>query len=137
MEAGAQYAFNDDVMGYATVSTGYKGGGFNARASVPQNVGPYGSETVTSYEAGLKGDFLDSRMRINAAAFFVGLHRYRRHRAPPQRTAPAAARAIQETLGDAEIFGLELETTLLVNEYLSLTSTQVTSTPSGRTSTST
>ena len=68
-KAGLQYAFNDDVMGYATVATGYKGGGFNARASVPQNVGPYGSETVTSYEAGMKGDFLDKRMRINAAAY--------------------------------------------------------------------
>ena len=118
-KAGAQYAFNDDVMGYATVSTGYKGGGFNARASVPQNVGPYGSETVTSYEAGLKGDFLDSRMRINAAAFFsdytdiVGIVRR-------PNGQPRGSEAIQETLGDAEIFGIELETTLLVNEYLSL-----------------
>ena len=118
-KAGMQYAFNDDVMGYATVATGYKGGGFNARASVPQNVGPYGSETVMSYEAGMKGDFLDNRLRINAAAFFadyteiVGIVRR-------PNAAPRGSEAIQETLGDAEIFGIEFETTILVNENLSL-----------------
>lgn len=118
-KTGMQYAFNDDVMGYATVATGYKGGGFNARASVPRNVGPYGSETVTSYEAGVKGDFLDKRIRINAAAFFadytdiVGIVRR-------PNDAPRGSEAIQESLGDAEILGLELETTILVNENLSL-----------------
>lgn len=118
-KAGLNYRFHDDLMAYATVATGYKGGGFNARASVPWNIGPYGSETVTSYEAGMKGDFLDKRMRINAAAFFadyadiVGV--VRRPNAQPR-----GSEAIQETLGDADIFGIEFETTFLVNEYLSL-----------------
>lgn len=118
-KTGLNYAFNEDLMAYATVATGYKGGGFNARASVPQNIGPYGSETVTSYEAGMKGDFLDKRLRVNAAAFFadyadiVGV--VRRPNAQPR-----GSEAIQETLGDADIFGIELETRLLVNEYLSL-----------------
>ena len=118
-KAGANYFINDDVMAYANVATGYKGGGFNARASVPWNIGPYDSETVTSYEAGFKGDFLDKRLRINAAAFFadyadiVGVVRR------PNAT-PRGSEAIQETLGDADIFGVEFETTLLVNESLSL-----------------
>ena len=118
-KAGANYFINDEVMAYANVATGYKGGGFNARASVPWNIGPYDSETVTSYEAGFKGDFLDKRLRINAAAFFadyadiVGIVRR------PNAT-PRGSEAIQETLGDADIFGVEFETTLLVNESLSL-----------------
>ena len=118
-KAGANYFINDEVMAYANVATGYKGGGFNARASVPWNIGPYDSETVTSYEAGFKGDFLDKRLRINAAAFFadyadiVGVVRR------PNAT-PRGSEAIQETLGDADIFGVEFETTLLVNESLSL-----------------
>ena len=68
---------------------------------------------------GFQGDFLDKRLRINAAAFFadyadiVGIVRR------PNAT-PRGSEAIQETLGDADIFGVEFETTLLVNESLSL-----------------
>ena len=118
-KAGANYFINDDVMAYANVATGYKGGGYNARASVPWNIGPYDSETVTSYEAGFKGDFLDKRLRINAAAFFadyadiVGIVRR-------PNAMLRGSEAINENFGDADIFGVEFETTLLVNESLSL-----------------
>ena len=82
-------------------------------------MGPYEPETLTSYEAGIKGDFLDNRIRVNAAAFFSGykdvVGNVRRLNAAQRGTE-----AIQENLGDAEVFGLELESTFLVNEYLTL-----------------
>ena len=118
-KAGLNFDVNDDVLVYGTVSTGYKGGGYNARASVAQNVGPYDPETLTSYEAGLKGDFLDNRVRVNAAAFFsdykdvVGVVRR-------LNAAQRGTEAIQENLGDAEIFGLELESTFLLTDQLTL-----------------
>jgi len=47
----AQYDFTPDVMGYVTVSTGYKGPGFNQVYSGGSAVGP---EQSTAYELGLK-----------------------------------------------------------------------------------
>lgn len=73
---GANYKFTPDVMVFASVSTGYKSGGFNggflstdpvARARQLQPVKP---ETVTAYELGLKSEFLDRRLVFNAAVFY-------------------------------------------------------------------
>lgn len=51
---GANYRFSPDVMVYAQVSTGFKGGGVNPRPFVADQVQPFGAETVTTYEAGFK-----------------------------------------------------------------------------------
>src|SRR5690606_29988732 len=44
----------DDIMAYAQTSTGYKGGGVNARPFVPDQAVPFDPETLTAYEAGVK-----------------------------------------------------------------------------------
>ncbi|MEO5706520.1 MAG: TonB-dependent receptor [Alteraurantiacibacter sp.] len=51
---GANYRFSPDLMVYAQVSTGFKGGGVNPRPFVPDQVQPFGAETVTTYEAGFR-----------------------------------------------------------------------------------
>jgi len=67
---GTDYRFNDNVMIYASIASGYKGGGFNGRAgSLAQAETPYDPETVDTYEVGLKSDLLDGRVRLNVAAF--------------------------------------------------------------------
>lgn len=63
----------DDVMAYASVSTGTKGGGFDARF-LRNNSSPffeYGPESATSYEAGLKTKLFDNTVRFNITAFRV------------------------------------------------------------------
>jgi iron complex outermembrane recepter protein len=71
---GANYKFTDDLMTYATVSTGYRPGGVNPRPIiVPDQLtsfGQFDGEELTSYELGLKGEFLDHRLRTNLAAFY-------------------------------------------------------------------
>ncbi len=67
---GTDYQFNDDIFGYLSVATGFKAGGFNGRASSFAQVGPYDPETVITYEAGLKAELFDNRMRLNGAVFF-------------------------------------------------------------------
>jgi iron complex outermembrane receptor protein len=64
------YAFSDTVMGYAGVSTGFKSGGFNSLNFGPGIRPSYDSEELINYEAGLKGDFLDGRLRLNTAVYF-------------------------------------------------------------------
>ncbi|HEX7114551.1 MAG TPA: TonB-dependent receptor [Steroidobacter sp.] len=63
--AGAQYTFADEHMVYGSVSTGYKSGGMNTRDGTITD-----PETVTSYEIGLKSNFFDRRLSLNAAAFY-------------------------------------------------------------------
>ena len=67
---GGDYRFNDDILGYAKYSTGFKSGGWSPDAFSGTAVFlPVEEETLDSFEVGLKADFNDS-LRINAAAFF-------------------------------------------------------------------
>lgn len=74
--AGLDYDLDDTLL-YATVSTGYKAGGFNdgceagtgAGCVLPADVLYYDPETLTAYEAGIKTRFADGAIRLNAALF--------------------------------------------------------------------
>lgn len=61
-----QYQLADNVMAYATFATGYKPGGI---AFVGNRYNPYGKETVKSYEAGIKTEWLGRRLRLNLDVF--------------------------------------------------------------------
>ena len=45
--AAVQYQWTPDVMTYAQFSTGFKGGGISPRPYVPEQVTPFGPETLT------------------------------------------------------------------------------------------
>jgi iron complex outermembrane receptor protein len=60
----ASYQWTDAVMGYARVSNAYRAGGF-----VPNTYGYYDPEKDVSYEGGLKSDWLNKRLRVNASVF--------------------------------------------------------------------
>ena len=60
----ASYEWTPDVLGYARVSNAYRAGGF-----VPNTYGYYDPEKDVSYEAGLKSDWLNKRLRVNASVF--------------------------------------------------------------------
>jgi iron complex outermembrane receptor protein len=63
------YSFSDDVMVYGSYSTGFRSGGWDARASQPSNIGPYDPETVVSWEGGIRSMLAGNRVRLNAAVF--------------------------------------------------------------------
>ncbi len=63
---GLDYKLADEVMVYASVSQGFKAGGFNAGGFHE----PYEPETVTAYQAGVKGRYLDSTLQLNLAGFY-------------------------------------------------------------------
>ncbi len=68
--ASASYRWTPDVMTYARVSTGYKAGGFFARANASQEL-TFGPEKVTAYEVGFKAELIDRTLRLNGAAFYT------------------------------------------------------------------
>jgi len=66
--ASASYQVTDGLLTYVKYSTGYRSGGYNVRA--PGNVNPiFKPEFIKSWEAGVKLDALDRRLRLNVAAF--------------------------------------------------------------------
>jgi iron complex outermembrane receptor protein len=75
-KVGLDYDITDDVMAYATISTGFKSGGFNGGylsfdpVEAEEQAKPFNEETLTAYEIGLKSTLLDRRLRFNAAAFY-------------------------------------------------------------------
>ncbi len=63
------YQWTPHLMTYIEWSTGFKGGGVTPRPYNPFQVIPFGPETLKSYEAGLKSQWLDNRVRANLAVF--------------------------------------------------------------------
>ncbi len=72
----AKYHASDDVMFYATVSRGFKAGGYNLDFLSSLEQVKFDPETVTNYETGFKADLFDKRVRLNAAAFYMDFSDY-------------------------------------------------------------
>lgn len=69
---GLDYNFSEAVLGYVSLSRGFKSGGFNVRAQAtvfPQSAEPFDDEVLTVGELGLKSVLMDRRLVLNAALF--------------------------------------------------------------------
>lgn len=104
---GVSYQVNRDVLTYFTWSQGFRSGGFNGRAASYTSAGPYGAETVSSFEGGLKTDLFDKRVRFNLAAFSSV---YSNMQVGTQGlTSGGVYESIVTNAGKAQIDGLEAE----------------------------
>jgi iron complex outermembrane receptor protein len=110
------YHFTRQLMGYAQVSTGFKGGGVNPRPFYASQVLHFDPEILTSYEAGVKSSWLDNRVRVNLDGYFS---QYRNIQETllncgfvPSIAAlgQGAPCALPYNAGNAHIKGVELET---------------------------
>jgi iron complex outermembrane receptor protein len=71
-KVAATYRFSDDAMAYASISRGFKSGGFQGTAGTAASAAtPYDPEYVWSYEIGTKTQWLDDSLRVNVAAFYM------------------------------------------------------------------
>ncbi len=65
---GLEYKVTDDALFYASVARGVKSGGFTTYNATSAT--PFKPEIVIAYEAGLKSDLFDRRLRLNGALFY-------------------------------------------------------------------
>jgi len=70
------------------VATGFRSPGFNPRPFNATQLIAFDEETLTSYETGFKGDFLDHRLRFNLAAFYSDYGKWIRPAQGIQCSAP-------------------------------------------------
>ncbi len=70
--ASIRYRISDQLMPYFRFSRGYKSGGWNGNQLSPGTdpTVPFGPEHVNSYEAGVKFETVDRRLRLNGAIFY-------------------------------------------------------------------
>ncbi len=72
-KGGVNLFLRRNLMLFATVGRGFKSGGWNVEGTSAAALAAgirFKPETVTSYEVGLKSDFLDRRARINLTGFY-------------------------------------------------------------------
>lgn len=65
-----EYTPNADVLYYASIARGFKGGGFNGGAERLEQFSTVDPEIVISYEAGAKLTLMDGRAIVNIGAFY-------------------------------------------------------------------
>lgn len=102
-KAGAEYDLSPTLLTYASVSTGYKAGGFNDGNPNTQPALYYGPETLTSYEGGLKGTLLNRTLYFSASAFYYD------YKGLQLGTVLPAGGQVTSNAGKSKVTGFELE----------------------------
>ena len=133
------YRFSNEFLAYASVATGYKGGGVNPRpffgpatgecgpfqfnpngtvipAPPCNQIKPFNPETLVTYELGFKSDFFDRRVRLNGAVFYNDYADI-----IFQLSACPSSPCLRPTnVGEAKVKGFELETTIYPVDNLTI-----------------
>lgn len=105
--ASAMFDVSDNTMTYFTASRGFKSGGFDMRITQDATELPrFLPEFVTMYELGIKNEFSDLGLRLNAAVFYSDYTDIQVSANPPGQINTVTANA-----ADGEVLGLEVEAT--------------------------
>jgi iron complex outermembrane receptor protein len=109
---GADWHVSPDHMLYVSAATGFKSGGYNTGfVSALSGVGPVSPESITTYEAGFKTNWLDHALTINGSIFHSDYRGIQAAASVPCTILPCTAPSISVYLniGDANISGGEIE----------------------------
>jgi iron complex outermembrane recepter protein len=66
-----RYFVSQDFMTYASVSRGFKSGGYNQRREIATSNGEFDEEIATNYELGWKSSWGNRRLQFNGTFFYV------------------------------------------------------------------
>lgn len=97
-----RYFFTPDVMAYASLSRGFKSGGYDQRRQAQGQVGEFDEEIATNYELGWKTSWSNRRVQFNGTLFRVDYEDFQ-----SQSFDGASVRVTNA--GDMLSYGAELE----------------------------
>lgn len=103
--AGINYHISDDVLAFAKFSTGYISGGSVAGVA-------FSPETVKSWEAGVKSELFDRRVRLNLTGYIAKYNNLQQS-VPGNLAGRPDLSLVMINFGDAEAKGIEAEATLV------------------------
>jgi iron complex outermembrane receptor protein len=117
--AGVQYHFDPDLMAYLSYARGFKTGGWTTRLTAPLPPGSpaqaFGPETDQTYELGIKSEWLNRQLIVNADVFhslYDGI----------QLTYQISTSPVTRNAGDATIDGFEIQEQARLGDHFSLNS---------------
>jgi outer membrane receptor protein involved in Fe transport len=115
-KGNVSYKFNESLLAYGTVSTGFRSGGLNA-VSEPFEPIPaaYAPDTLTNFELGAKGRVFGGLFDYQADIYFIKWNNIQ-----VQETTADGAFVFQGNAGDAHVKGVEFEFTAHPIQYLSV-----------------
>ena len=116
---GLEWRPRDEMMIYANLSTGFRSGNFNSDLFFGDlsALSSVDSEEVTAFELGSKSTLMDGRLQLNAALFYQDVSDKQGITYDSNLEAPVS-RLI--SLGDADIYGVELELLAVPTDNLEL-----------------
>lgn len=95
-----RYHWSDNLMTYATASRGFRSGAFNGTDYITRM---YDAETLWNYELGEKSEFLDRRLRLNAAVFYMDYHNQQQYVLQPGTGSQTLFNVPKSRIAGAEI----------------------------------
>ena len=110
------WEMTDNILWYANVTTGYRGGGFNLVFF--SATGTYDPEELTAWEIGYKGQHFDNTLQINASAYiydYTSIHTFGAELSAVGGTTTSVLAA-----PGAEIKGIEAEILWLATDSVTL-----------------
>ncbi len=109
----AEYHATPDMLLYADVSEGFRTGGFNGLATDPDYYS-FDEESLWSYELGMKSLFMNKRIMLNAALFYMEISDMQVDEWVNLNTA------VITNAAEATSWGLELDVTARITDTLTL-----------------
>ncbi|MFC3077741.1 TonB-dependent receptor [Phenylobacterium terrae] len=106
---GGDWRLNENLFLFASIATGFKSGGFQEQPQAEFARIATSPEKVVNYEAGVKTDWLDRRLRLNVSIFHMDYSDLQTQQSVPDASqGPGLSRLVTDT-GDATIRGLEAD----------------------------
>jgi len=107
-----EYQLLEDTMIWGSISRGYQAGGYQSLCLGNEDCAntDYDPETVTSSELGIKSDFLDNTVRINAAGWYAQYSDIQQTVVADNNTFPLV------NAGDVDVLGFDVEAYWSPNE---------------------
>lgn len=87
IKVSMQWSLSDDKMLYALYSEGFRPGGVNRNRGAPKLAPGYAADFLTNNEIGLKSQWANGRLQVNAVAFFQDWDDYQLEVVDPSSTA--------------------------------------------------
>lgn len=119
VKAGIDYQASEELMYYFTYAEGFRSGGYNGRNFTPDTIGPYDPEFLDQYELGMKGDFFDRTLRLNANVFYSDYSDKQEEVIIPDGFGATAT--VINNASTVDIYGAEAELTWVANENFLIT----------------
>ena len=114
------YKFSDDALVYGSASRGFQGGGVDTGFASENN--RYLPEFVNTYEVGLKSEWMDRKLRFNAALFYSDyedIQVFTLLAGGDFTPGDVALGSVYTNAGTAEAYGADFEIQAIVSDRLS------------------